>query len=289
MDYITRFAPSPTGRLHLGHIYSALFAAQMGRMQLRIEDIDHTRCREEFITAIEQDLGLLGLHFSDPMRQSTRLADYTKAITTLTQAGLTYPCFCTRSELSLSAHHKRPHIYPGTCKTISVKVRRQRMMRGDSYALRLDTERSRERADQLNFTDLCVGVIAVDYASIGDPVIARKEMATSYHLACVLDDAAQGISLVTRGEDLLAACHIQRLLQALLGLPEPTYCHHPLLRDAQQQRLAKRKGSASFAQLMHSGAISPEQLKKDFAAWFAAVSQQISAPSAVVESSPSDL
>jgi len=269
MPEVTRFAPSPTGRLHLGHVYSALFAARLGGMLLRIEDIDHTRCREEFVKTIIDDLALLGFSFTNPMRQSKRMAAYTAALKQLQTAGLVYPCFCTRSELALAADHVRPRAYSGRCKKLSAVERKARIARGDPFALRLDTAAAHEQAGELGFTDHCVGAMPVDYAVIGDPVIARKELAVSYHLACVVDDAAQGVTLVTRGNDLLEACHIQRLLQALLGLPEPRYCHHPLLLGADGKRLAKRRGVASFGELAAGGVLSLERLHQDFESWFA--------------------
>ncbi len=263
---VTRFAPSPTGRLHLGHAFSALTAWQTakaagGRFPLRIEDIDAGRCRPEFEAAIFEDLSWLGLDWEEPVvRQSERMAAYGAALAQLDTAGLLYPCFCTRkdirAEIARAGH--APHgpdgpLYPGICHHLSPDDRSARIARGDSHALRLDMARAMEAAGALTFSDRKAGTVAVDGTLFGDVVLARKDTPTSYHLAVTVDDAAEGITLVTRGEDLLPATHVHRLLQALLGLPEPAYAHHRLLTDDFGRRFAKRDGSVTIAALRDAG------------------------------------
>jgi len=263
---VTRFAPSPTGRLHLGHAFSALTAWQTakaagGRFRLRIEDIDAGRCRPEFEAGIFEDLSWLGLDWEEPVvRQSERMAAYGAALAQLDTAGLLYPCFCTRkdirAEIARAGH--APHgpdgpLYPGICRHLSPDDRSARITRGDSHALRLDMARAMEAAGTLTFSDRKAGTVAVDGTLFGDVVLARKDTPTSYHLAVTVDDAAEGITLVTRGEDLLPATHVHRLLQALLGLPEPAYAHHWLLTDDFGRRFAKRDGSVTIAALRDAG------------------------------------
>ena len=262
----------------MGHVYSALFAARVGQVQLRIEDIDHTRCREHYVQALLDDLHLLGLSVPRVMRQSQRLDAYRQALDQLDAIGVLYPCFCTRTELALAANEGEVWAYPGTCRRLSKTQRHQRMEAGTPYALRLDTQRAQAITGDISFTDAVLGITAVDYAFVGDPVIARKELATSYHLACVVDDATQGVTLVTRGQDLLAACHIQRLLQALLGLPRPQYWHHPLVCDATGRRLAKRKGDESFAQLVARGALTLKAIQDGFEQWWQALPPPVFTP-----------
>jgi glutamyl-Q tRNA(Asp) synthetase len=263
---VTRFAPSPTGRLHIGHAYSALFAARAaeaaeGRFLLRIEDIDEGRCRREFETAIYQDLGWLGLSWEMPVRrQSDHMADYRAALDRLDASGLIYPCFCTRKEIQAEiadAGHA-PHgpdgpLYPGTCRRLDAGERRTRIAAGEAYALRLDMTRAAQVAGPLSFTDRDAGVLAVDGPGCGDVVLARKDTPTSYHLAVTVDDALQGVTLVTRGRDLLHATHVHRVLQALLGLPEPAYHHHGLLTGADGKRFAKRDRSLTIQALCEAG------------------------------------
>jgi len=258
----TRFAPSPTGLLHLGHAHSALFAwstarRQGGRFMLRIEDIDRSRCRPEFETAILQDLAWLGLEWEHPVRrQSEHFADYVAALQRLDSAGLLYPCFCTRAEIAAAgeAPHGLEHgTYPGTCRGLSRGERQERIDSGRPYALRLDSGEAARRTGPLTFTDRAHGRIAVDPALNGDVVLARKDTPTSYHLAVTVDDARQDVTLVTRGEDLLPATQVHRLLQALLGLPEPNYHHHPLLTDETGRRLSKRHGALSLRALREAG------------------------------------
>lgn len=268
MDSLTtRFAPSPTGWLHLGHAHSALFAwstarRQGGRFILRIEDIDRTRYRPEFETAISEDLAWLGLDWERPVRrQSEHFADYTAALRRLDESGLLYPCFCTRAEIAAAgeAPHGLEHAgYPGICRRLSAAERQQRMDQGRAYALRLDSGEAAHQAGPLTFADHAHGRIEVDPALNGDVVLARKETPTSYHLAVTVDDALQGVTLVTRGEDLLPATHVHRLLQALLGLPEPSYHHHPLLTDEAGRRLSKRHGDLSLRALRQAGLTAAE-------------------------------
>lgn len=264
---ITRFAPSPTGELHLGHAYAAWFAFDTarcggGEFLLRIEDIDRTRCRPEFITSIETDLAWLGLEWPLPVRhQSGCLADYQGALDRLAAQNLLYPCFCTRAEIKaeIEAAGGAPQgpdgpVYPGTCRTLDPDYAAMRMARGDSFAIRLNMARALGNVGALSFHDAAIGAITCDPARFGDIVLARKDTPTSYHLAVTVDDAAQGVTLVTRGVDLLAATHCHRLLQALLDLPVPDYHHHPLILGADGKRLAKRDHAATLASLRASGA-----------------------------------
>ncbi|MGY8959401.1 MAG: tRNA glutamyl-Q(34) synthetase GluQRS, partial [Alphaproteobacteria bacterium] len=260
---ITRFAPSPTGFLHLGHAYSALYAESAarragGRFLLRIEDIDAGRSRPEFEAAIYRDLEWLGLEWETPVRrQSEHLDDHAAALTSLQDAGLLYPCFCTRKELaheaaaSISAPHSPDGpLYPGTCRALSAAARRERLSNGAPHALRLDMGQAMQTIGaDLAFHDRGAGRIVVQPGQCGDVVLARKDIHTSYHLAVTVDDALQGVTLVTRGEDLLHATHIHRILQSLLGYPTPEYHHHPLLRGPDGQRLAKRDASLSLSAL----------------------------------------
>jgi glutamyl-Q tRNA(Asp) synthetase len=268
---ITRLAPSPTGRLHLGHAYAALFAWRAaqeagGRMLLRIEDIDKTRCREEFVVAIEEDLAWLGLAWPRPARrQSAHLAEYRAALDRLAAMGLIYPCFCTRAAIRAEiaraggAPHGDEPVYPGTCRALSADERAERRAR-ESYALRLDVARARAGLGALAWHDRGAGMIAAAPELLGDVVLARKETPTSYHLAVTHDDALQGVSLVTRGRDLFNATHIHRLLQALLGLPTPDYHHHDLIRDDAGRRLAKRAAAPTLASLREAG-VTPAELR----------------------------
>ena len=265
-EIVTRFAPSPTGRLHIGHAYSALYAARWaeqagGRFLLRIEDIDRGRCRPEFEAGILEDLAWLGLAWEEPvLRQSERMAIYDDALAALEIHDLLYPCFCTRKDIAreIAAAGHAPHgpdgpVYPGTCRALDAEVRARRVAEGESYALRLKMDEAMALAGPLDFTDHAAGRIAVDGAPFGDVVLARKDVPTSYHLSVTVDDAAQGITLVTRGEDLLPATHVHRILQALLGLPEPAYAHHPLMTDADGKRFAKRDESLTLAALRAAG------------------------------------
>ncbi|MEG3091599.1 tRNA glutamyl-Q(34) synthetase GluQRS [Sphingomonas sp. PB1R3] len=252
----TRFAPSPTGRLHLGHALSAVRAhdlarAEGGRFLLRIEDIDGTRSRPEHVEAILRDLEWLGLAWDDLSFQSERLGLYAAGQERL--ADLLYPCFCTRAEIaaSLSAPHGPTPLYPGTCRRLSPEARAARM--GEPHGWRLDMARAVDRAGPLGWADERVGQVVADPLSHGDVILARKDAPASYHLAVTVDDAAQGVTDVVRGVDLFEATHVHRLLQALLGLPTPLYHHHPLIVGADGQRLAKRHGAPALAAMREGG------------------------------------
>ncbi len=274
MSIITRFAPSPTGLLHLGHAASALIGwrrarAGGGRFLLRLEDIDPTRCRPEFATAILRDLAWLGIDWDEEVRvQSAHLPDYAAVLGELRGRGLLYPCFCTRAEISreVAASIAAPHgpdgapIYPGICKGLSDSERVRRIAAGAPHAWRLDMARAVGEVGPLHWHEEEVGDVPANPSAFGDVVLARREVSASYHLCVSHDDALQGVSLVTRGEDLRAATSVHRLLQALMNWPTPTYAHHPLLRDAQGRRLAKRDGVRSIADL-HAAGLSPAYVR----------------------------
>jgi glutamyl-Q tRNA(Asp) synthetase len=272
---VTRFAPSPTGFLHLGHAFAALTAARAGtRFLLRIEDIDQTRCRAEFEDAIYADLAWLGLDWEKPvLRQSERFDTYRAALDTLQSQALLYPCFCTRAEIAAEIAHaiEAPHgpegpVYPGTCRHLSDARRQERMANGAPYALRLDAQKAADKVGALSFKENGAGPqgergeIAVDPLLFGDIVLARKETPAAYHLAVVVDDAFQSVTLVTRGDDLFAAAHIQRVLQALLSLPAPDYAHHKLILDAQGKKFSKRDSAVTLRSLRADG-ITPYQIR----------------------------
>jgi glutamyl-Q tRNA(Asp) synthetase len=275
MTVVTRFAPSPSGYLHLGHAHSALFAAraaqakgERGRFLLRIEDIDQGRCRPEFETATYEDLAWLGLAWEAPVRrQSDHFADYRAALDQLAAQGVIYPCFCTRADIQaeIARAGQAPHgpdgpLYPGMCRALGEDERESRIAAGEQHALRLDVARAAEIAGSLTWCDLGEGEVAADPQSLGDVVLARKETPTSYHLAVTLDDALQGVTLVTRGRDLFHATHTHRLLQALLSLPVPDWHHHALLADESGQRLAKRHDALSIRALRAAGKL-PEEVR----------------------------
>lgn len=270
---VTRFAPSPTGLLHLGHAYAALFAwrrarAEGGRFLLRIEDIDASRCREEFVTAILEDLAWLGIDWDGAVRrQQQHLGDYRAALDRLEADGLVYPCFCTRAAIKAeiaraldAPQGPEGKLYPGTCRALTPEERARRRAAGEAYALRLDVAKALGRTGPLDWHDERAGRVAADPLALGDVVLARKDTPTSYHLAVTVDDALQGITLVTRGIDLFAATHVHRLLQALLGLPTPDYCHHALLTDAAGRRYAKRDRSLTLRALREAGC-TPDEVR----------------------------
>jgi glutamyl-Q tRNA(Asp) synthetase len=263
---VTRFAPSPTGYLHLGHAYSALDAWRTargagGKFLLRIEDIDRTRCKPEFTDAILEDLAWLGLDWDGEVRkQSEHFTDYEAALDTLDVAGLIYPCFCTRAAIAAeiaraggAPQGEEGPIYPGTCRDLTTEERLRRIASGEGFALRLDVARALARTGPLEWEEEGEGIIRADPELLGDVVLARKDTPTSYHLAVTLDDALQGVTLVTRGADLFTATHIHRLLQALLALPTPRYRHHKLLTDANGTRFAKRDKALTLRALRESG------------------------------------
>lgn len=272
---VTRFAPSPTGLLHLGHAFAAITAheaARAGRFLLRIEDLDSTRSRPEFVVAILEDLHWLGLSWEEPVvRQSERLPVYRAAIDRLAAENLLYPCFCTRAEIAAEIAHaaEAPQgpdgpLYPGTCRSLSVSRREELRRRGVPYALRLDSRAAAARISALTFEEIAIGddkekeIIPVNPLQFGDVVLARKETPASYHLAVVVDDAEQGVTLVTRGRDLFAATHVQRVLQALLGFSAPQYCHHRLILDANGRKFSKRNAAISLRSLRQQGVIASE-------------------------------
>jgi glutamyl-Q tRNA(Asp) synthetase len=268
---VTRFAPSPTGLLHLGHGYSALFAwvcarGAGGRFLLRIEDIDRGRCRPEFTEAILEDLTWLGLEWDGPVRrQSEHFDDYARALDQLRAMSLIYPCFCTRAEIQTeiaqagaAPHGSEGPLYPGTCRALSAADREARIAAGKNYALRLDMAQAVARAGPLDWEDAEAGRVAADPLSHGDVVLARKDTPASYHLAVTIDDALQGVTLVTRGRDLFGATHVHRLLQALLELPTPRYWHHRLVTDASGKRLAKRDRALTLRALREAGKMPAE-------------------------------
>lgn len=250
---VTRFAPSPTGALHLGHALSAVTAhdfarAHHGNFLLRIEDIDGARSRAEHVDGILRDLEWLGLTWDGPVVfQSARLELYAAALDRLRKRELLYRCWCTRAEIAASAsapHGDEGPVYPGTC--------RGRRAGEGPFCWRLDMAGAVGLAGPLSWRDHD-RIIAADPARFGDVVLARKDAPSSYHLAVTVDDAAQGVSHIVRGRDLYAATHIHRLLQALLDLPTPAYLHHPLIVDADGQRLAKRHGAPTLASLRQAG------------------------------------
>lgn len=255
---VTRFAPSPTGRLHLGHAFSAIRAhdvarAAGGRFLLRIEDIDGTRSRPEHVAGIERDLHWLGLRWDGPaVFQSQRLDRYEAALAQLRDGGLLYRCYCTRAEIaaSLSAPHGAEPRYPGTCRALPADATPDR-----PYAWRIDMAAALARTGPLDWQDEVAGRVAL--VDPGDVVLARKDAPASYHLAVTVDDAAQGVTDVVRGRDLFDATHVHRVLQALLDLPTPAYHHHPLLTDADGRRLAKRTGAPALEALRLAGLDGP--------------------------------
>lgn len=268
---ITRFAPSPTGHLHLGHALAAWIAFDVaqregGSMLLRFEDIDITRVREEYYAAIEDDLRWLGISWhGTPWRQRDRGHVYDAALARLRDLGMVYPCFCTRKEIAMMASAPQQGdgqegiLYPGTCRTLSEEECLQRMAQSSSWAWRLDAHQAVAACGVLSWNDRRKGKVLLDATRLGDVVIARKDIGVSYHLAVVVDDAAQDVSLVTRGEDLWASTHVHVMLQRLLNLPQPQYEHHALVCDANGKRLAKRDEAMSLRQMRAAG-ISPEEI-----------------------------
>ena len=264
----TRFAPSPTGYLHLGTAFAALTAWRRareagGRFLLRIEDIDSARCRPEYTAAIFEDLRWLGLDWDGDARvQSEHLSEYRAALDALSARGLLYPCFCTRAEIAREAARSAsaPHtpdgspVYPGTCRHPPKHIRAGRMAAGDPYVLRLDMRRAIDETGQdLRYVEEGEGEIACRPQRSGDVVLARRDAPASYHLCVTHDDAAQGITLVTRGRDLRPATAIHRLLQALSAWPEPAYAHHRLLLNEDGRRLSKRDGALSLRAMRERG------------------------------------
>lgn len=278
----TRFAPSPTGRLHLGHALAAITAhdiarASGGRFLLRMEDIDRVRCRADFEAAIVEDLDWLGLHWDGPvLRQSERMALYREHLQDLADRALAYPCFCTRGAIAAEIERmgEAPQgpegpLYPGTCRALSAAERAARIAAGAAHAWRLDAAACEATLGQctLDFEGQGCGsagergTIRVLPRLFGDIVLGRRDIGVSYHLAVVLDDHAQGVTLVSRGEDLFAATHVQRLLQGVLGLARPRYHHHRLVRDASGRRLAKRDRDLTLGALRDAG-VTPADIRR---------------------------
>ncbi|MBI3705382.1 MAG: tRNA glutamyl-Q(34) synthetase GluQRS [Rhizobiales bacterium] len=275
MPPVFRFAPSPNGYLHLGHALSALLNADMaraagGRLLLRIEDIDATRCRPEFEAAIYQDLAWLGLHWEQPVRrQSEHYDDYRSALARLEALDLVYPSFESRTEIARLVEMRGGNwprdpdgapLYPGDAKSMSATERARRMAAGEPYALRLDMQTALKRVGPLTWNETGagpageIGTIAADPSAWGDVILARKETPTSYHLAVAVDDAAQGVTDVVRGCDLFHSTGVHRLLQALLGLPQPRYHHHRLILDADGRKLSKSTFATGLRELRAQGA-----------------------------------
>lgn len=264
-----RFAPSPNGYLHLGHAYSALFSAQAarqldGEFLLRIEDIDWARCKPEYTGQIFDDLAWLGLKWPEPVRrQSAHLPAYTTALDRLDRLRLLYPCFCTRKKLNTANTAKDPDgapVYPGTCRLLTARDRMRRMTAGEPYAMRLDMKKAimaggpgvtfEERGEDVLERGRFVEITPQAW---GDVVLARKDIGTSYHISVVVDDAVQSITHVTRGLDLYHATSIHRLLQVVLELPAPVYCHHRLIDDDTGRKLSKSAGDRSLRSLREAG------------------------------------
>jgi glutamyl-Q tRNA(Asp) synthetase len=279
---VFRFAPSPNGRLHLGHAYSALLNAELaaasgGRFLVRIEDIDPTRCRPEFEQAIYDDLAWLGLAWKEPVRrQSEHIAEYAARLDELKSRGLVFPCFCSRKAIAAAVSAREAEtaapwrrdpdgapLYPGICRDLKAAEAGRRIAAGAAHAWRLDIAAAREAASpQLAYRrlapDAAESVVAARPERWGDTVIGRKEVPTSYHLSVVLDDAVQGVTHVVRGQDLEAATDLHVLLQDLLRLPTPRYRHHPLIRDSEGDKLSKSLLSGSLAELRARGVSAAE-------------------------------
>jgi glutamyl-Q tRNA(Asp) synthetase len=259
---VTRFAPSPTGRLHLGHAYSAVLGHDRarkdgGKFLLRIEDLDQTRSRPQFVDGIFEDLRWLGLTWDEPLSaQSQRGAAYDQALEQLREQGLAYPCFCTRSDITaaLEAPHGTAAHYPGTCRGQADDAERRASM---PHSWRLDAGKALETAGLPSWTEADGRSFGSSRADFDDAILARKDAPASYHLACVVDDAASGVTLVTRAADLRSSTPIQRLLQMLLGLSEPRYLHHPIVAHADGRRLAKRDLAPTLGALRDSGTDGP--------------------------------
>ena len=252
---ITRFAPSPTGRLHLGHAYSAVLGRDRGeQFRLRIEDLDQTRCRPDYVDGIHQDLGWLGLDWDgEVLVQSRRAAEYQGALDRLRDRGLVYPCFCTRADIAAAL--EAPHWpagthYPGTCRELPDDPERRA---SEPHSWRLNAGKALDLAGLPSWTEDDGREFASAPADFDDAILARKDAPAAYHLACVVDDAASGVTVVVRAADLRPSTPIQRLLQQLLGLPEPVYLHHRLVTDADGRRLAKRDLAPTLAAMREKG------------------------------------
>ena len=279
---VFRFAPSPNGYLHLGHALSALLNQDMaracgGRLLLRIEDIDRARCRPDFEAAIYEDLAWLGLHWEEPVRRQSEHLDASRAaLQRLDALGLLYPAFESRTDIARLVARRDAEggewprdpdgapLYPGSATALSAEVRRQRMASGEPYALRLDMAAAVARVGSLSWAEAGTGpagetgTVRTRPEAWGDVVLARKEVPTSYHLAVAIDDALQGVTQVVRGQDLFWSTSVHRVLQALLGLPEPRYLHHRLVLDAEGRKLSKSTKATALRELRASGATVPD-------------------------------
>jgi glutamyl-Q tRNA(Asp) synthetase len=260
---VARFAPSPSGRLHLGHALSAAIGHARareagGKFRLRIEDLDQTRCKPEFVDGIFEDLGWLGLGWDEPVLvQSQRTAEYQVALDELKSRGLAYACFCTRADIaqSLTAPHgDAGSSYPGTCRDLPDDPERRATT---PHGWRLDSAKALELAGLPAWTEADGRSFTAQASDIGDAILARKDAPASYHLSCVVDDADSGVTMVVRGGDLRPSTPIQRLLQSLLGLPEPTYLHHALVMHEDGRRLAKRDLAPTLAAMRETGVDGP--------------------------------
>jgi len=256
---VTRFAPSPTGRLHLAHAFSAVLGDENarksgGRFLLRIEDLDQARSRPEFVDGIHEDLRWLGLEWDEQVLvQSQRTSAYQDALDTLRDHGLAYACFCTRSDIaqSLTAPHgDAATSYPGTCRPLPDDPERRASI---PHCWRLDSAKALQVVALPLWREADGERFQARAEQIGDAILARKDAPASYHLSCVVDDAASGVTMVVRGVDLRPSTPIQRLLQVLLGLPEPTYLHHPLVTHQDGRRLAKRELAPTLAAMRDAG------------------------------------
>lgn len=270
---VTRFAPSPTGRLHLGHAYSAVIGHAVvrdsgGQFLLRIEDLDRTRSRAEFVAGIKQDLRWLGLQWDgEPLVQLQRTHAYAEALKQLKDRGLVYPCFCTRADIAASLtapHGDAGSSYPGTCRVLPDDPARRATT---PHCWRLDCAKALGMAGLPGWTETDGQRFTASASDLGDAILARKDAPASYHLACVVDDAASGVTLVARGADLRPSTPIQRLLQALLGLPEPAYLHHALVTHADGRRLAKRDLAPTLAAMRDAG-VDGRKLARELATGF---------------------
>ena len=275
----TRFAPSPSGRLHLGHAFSASLARTAGaRFLLRIEDLDPGRCRPEYVAGIVEDLAWLGIApDAPPLVQSERVAHYAAALDRLRAEGLVYPCFCTRADIAASLtapHGDAGSAYPGTCRGLPDDPARRDTT---PHSWRLDSAAALARTGLPTWTEHDGTTFTAAPADLGDAILARKDAPASYHLACVVDDAASGVTLVVRGEDLRPSTPVQRLLQMLLGLPEPAYLHHPLVLHEDGRRLAKRDQAPTLAALRDVG-VDGRALAADLAARRLPLGFRLSAP-----------
>ena len=262
----TRFAPSPTGHMHLGHVFSSLFSYEAakklgGKFILRIEDIDSQRSSKVFEESIYEDLEWLQIKYSTGIRyQADHMDDYKGAIKELQKLGMVYPCFCSRSDIKAeimragnAPHEEETSIYPGTCRRLSKEERIKKIAIGTSFAWRLNIRAAAKKLGNLVWRDLRLGKHTVPVGTMGDVVLARKDVPTSYHLSATLDDHIQRIGLVTRGEDLVSATHVHKIIQSLLELKSPIYLHHPLILDSKGVRLSKRTRAQTVKSLKTSG------------------------------------